>query len=383
MIRRSLVLAGVLALGATTSAPAAPVTVNLRIEGATTTLFEGPVTTDVRQVDGHDGTGPHTCDGTNNNANPTPGPTFFGALADAADRAGFDWLGTWGQFGDEFSLDRIESDAADSSHFWSQMTNYVGNQVGGCQQRIQAGDDLEILYTSFDPNTFATQPALRLSGAPSRAAVGEPFSVRVDQTDGYSPAAPAPGATVAGATTGADGKATVSFDTPGVKRFKAEKAGAIRSNAAEVCVYAPGSGDCGTAGPAAPDGPGAPERSAASVLDTTAPRATIAGVHDGARYRRAPRIIRGHVDEDRGIHQVYLRLRMVDRRGCRWLSGRRETLTSSRTCASARYIRLGDAADWSYLVPLELPRARYILDVKVLDRALNRYLEQVRFRVVR
>jgi len=48
MRRRSLGLAAVIAAVATTPALAAPVTVNLRIEGPTRTLFEGPVTTDVR-----------------------------------------------------------------------------------------------------------------------------------------------------------------------------------------------------------------------------------------------------------------------------------------------------------------------------------------------
>jgi hypothetical protein len=47
---------------------------------------------------------------------------------------------------------------------------------------------------------------------------------------------PISGATVGGATTGTDSKATVTFDTVGVKRLKAERSDSIRSNALVVVV---------------------------------------------------------------------------------------------------------------------------------------------------
>src|SRR3954453_2930561 len=66
-------------------AVAAPVTVNLRVEGATQTIYEAPVTTDAHLVDGGDGTGAHECDGLNN-GNPNnyaaAGPSVTGALDD-------------------------------------------------------------------------------------------------------------------------------------------------------------------------------------------------------------------------------------------------------------------------------------------------------------
>src|SRR4051812_22931256 len=63
-------------------AAAAPVTVNLRIEGKTRTLYQGTVTTDVGPVDVGDGTGPHACDGTPGVA--TPAPTRGNAIITAA-----------------------------------------------------------------------------------------------------------------------------------------------------------------------------------------------------------------------------------------------------------------------------------------------------------
>lgn len=370
MIRRTLALTGVMVAAACANAVAAPVTVTLRVEGATQTLYEGPVTTDGHQID--KGDGPHPCDGTNGGANAAPGPTMTSALDDS----GIDWAGTWFSGFEDFGIDRIGPDAADASRFWGYALNYTPSNVGGCQQQVAAGD--EVLF-GFD--FFNKQHLLRLSG-PARAAAGEAFTVTVVDGNG---GAPMSGASVGGATTGSPGTATVSIADPGVHRLKAERSDSIRSNGLDVCVYTRGSGGCGTepaAGAApAPDAPQLPAGPGSSP-DTTAPRAFITGLRAGRTYRRAPRLLRGRVEEDRGIHQVYLRVRMIDRDGCRWLSGRREVFTRPRTCARARYIRLGESADWSYLLPFSLPKgARYIVDVKVLDRWLNRDVEQVRFRV--
>lgn len=66
--------------------------VSLRIEGADKTVFEGLVLTK-----GHDITtslvGTHHCDGTNNGANPNPGPTPNAALDDAAKLRNFNFDG--------------------------------------------------------------------------------------------------------------------------------------------------------------------------------------------------------------------------------------------------------------------------------------------------
>lgn len=368
MIRRILALAGLLAVAACANALAAPVTVDLRVEGLTQTLFEGPVTTDGHDIDGH------PCDGTNGGVNPTPGPTMTAALDDS----GIDWARTWFDGFQDFGIDRIGPDASDfqNNRFWGYALNFVPTQVGGCQQQVAAGDDVIFGYDFFNKAHL-----LKLSG-PARAATGETVTVTV--TDGQS-GAPLDGAAVGGQTTGADGTAAVSFASPGVHTLKAERADSLRSNGVQVCVYEPGSGGCGTepapgtepTGPQLPGGGGV-------VRDTVGPRATIAGLHDGRTYRRAPRVLRGRAEDDRGIHGVYLLVRMIDGRGCRWLSGRSETFSRPRSCDGARYIRLGTAANWSYQLPFELRRgARYVVDVKVLDAGLNKDTEQVRFRVAR
>jgi len=373
MIRRTWALAALTLLLSCAPALAAPATVDLRVEGSSGPVFEGPVTTDGRDVTSQAG-GTHKCDGTNGGANSSPGPTMTSALDDASHTAGFTWDGTYDSGYDDYFVSRIGGDtntgAPDFQPYWGLFVNYLSSPSGGCQTRVSAGDGVQFLYGSFG------QPLLELSGTPAKAATGEAFEVNVVQHDGNGAVAPAPGATMAGQTTGAAGRATVSFDSPGVKRFKATRADAVRSNAQEVCVYASGSADCDTFVPGVGGGP------ASDARDTKAPLARIGSIRNGARYRRGPRLLRGSVQEDRGLHQVYFRLRRIAAGGCRWFSGARADFTRARTCASPRFARVGDQPSWSYLLPRRLERGRYILEAKALDRAWNAGRARVRFTVL-
>ena len=69
-----------------------PTLVNLRIEGSTTTIFLGGIITQGHNVTTPSG-GNHHCDGTNDHANPTPGPTCTSALDDASIVAHFPFDG--------------------------------------------------------------------------------------------------------------------------------------------------------------------------------------------------------------------------------------------------------------------------------------------------
>src|SRR5687767_8899367 len=94
-----LVLAIVSLLVPVSVAAAAPVTVDLRIEGPASTLFEGPVTTDVRpfQFTAGADVALHVCDGTaaNQGSSPTPVPTRGAAVAAASLAAPFSTSGTF------------------------------------------------------------------------------------------------------------------------------------------------------------------------------------------------------------------------------------------------------------------------------------------------
>ena len=69
MRTRFLGLAVLAMAGALAAAPAnadnTPITVHVRIEGKTKTLFDGKVKTHGHKIDAGDGTGPHKCNGTN------------------------------------------------------------------------------------------------------------------------------------------------------------------------------------------------------------------------------------------------------------------------------------------------------------------------------
>lgn len=380
-------LAAAVVLACAGAAWAAPATVNLRVEGSSQTLYEGSVTTDAKTLT-KDSTGPHPCDGTNGGVNPTAGPTMTGAMDDGATAAGFTWAAAWNDSYQDFFIDRIGPDtntgAPNYQPYWGYFQNWVATQIGGCQQQVSAGDSVLFAYSNYG------EPLLQLSG-PGRAATGQSFSVMVQQNDGNGNRTAAPGASVQGKTTGADGQATLSFADPGVKRFKATRAGSVRSNAIDVCVYVEGSGDCGTTKAGTTDEQTPPAQDAQgqagpAVKDTTPPLVTIGQPVDGRTYSSGPRLLSGNVSDDHGLQQVFLRLRKpgsgASATRCRWYSAKREVFTHRTVpCSRSRFFRIGKSGNWSYLLPARLRSGGYVLDVKVLDTSYNAGRKSASFRV--
>ncbi len=245
-VRSRCALSGALilvSLAAPAAAGAVPVTVNLRVEGATQTIFEGPVITDVHQVKTPSDTQARTCDGSS--IGKPSAATAIGALDDAARGGSFSWDALWDpSFNDYYPFLRVGPDTIDSStHYLAFYLNWAFAETGGCGQHVTQGDDVVFAYEDFEAS-----PLLRLSG-PGAAATGENVTVKV--VDGLT-SAPQAGVSVAGATTGADGTATLSFAQRGIYRLKADKPGAIRSNAVVLCVDPPGAVQCSsgdTSGP--------------------------------------------------------------------------------------------------------------------------------------
>jgi hypothetical protein len=322
-------------------ASAAPVTVNLRIEGPASTAFEGPVTTDVRPFQFTTGadTAPHQCDGTaaNQGPSPTPVPTRGAAIAAASVAAPFSTSGTFFASLGSPSFDQVggQSTAFDpaTNSFLAEYKNGAASSLGACGDPIANGDDVLFAYGT------GNEALLRLSGPTSATA----------------------GATVGGATTGAAGNAAVRFAQPGAQRLKATAPGAIRSNALVVAVAA--AGGQAVAGITVP------------AVDRTAPRARLISPRDGHTYRRArfsPRLIRiATTETGSGIRTVKLRLtrRLGDR--CFSYSGRRERFVGQR-CGRGFFFTVSDRGAVDYLLPEKLPRGHYVLDVVATDRALNR-----------
>jgi len=251
------------------AADAEPAVVGLRVEGRTTTLFEGPLRTDGHDVRASSDVQSRPCDGTNNHAHSTPGPTPTAAAVDAMLLAGRrDPLDAqWYPGFDDYFVERFGSDGQDPDTYayWGIVVDEHFTSVGGCQYRLEPGDQALWIYDAF---ATPQRPLLRLAAAndpavpPSASATtdpGTPLALRLVHVSGAMDGAPqdvgpaadvaiAPVATDADgveladpahplATTDAAGDASVSFALPGWYRVKAsDDAVYVRSNRLDVCV---------------------------------------------------------------------------------------------------------------------------------------------------
>jgi len=364
-------VAGLALLLAAPGALGAPVTVDLRIEGAQRTLFEGPVTTDVRTFRFTDDATEHRCDGTageNQGTSPVPAPTRGAVIAEAAERAPFSTSGQYfASLGspsfEEIAGERVAFDPS-TNRFLAEYKNGQFASSGSCGDTVSGGDDVLFAYAD------GSEQLLELGG-PTAAKPGETATVKVVDAGNGAPVADAE---VGGRRTAADGTAVVGpFGERGDQDFKATKPGAIRSNRLRVCVSDGSDGSCNTTRPGA----------APRVRDSVAPSTRIV-LRNGATYprRRAPRLLRGSVSADpSGVRVVKLRLTKRASGRCSYFSGRRERFVGTR-CGRGSYFGIGDDANWSYQLPSRLPRGSYVLEAKAVDGAFNAGApSRVRFRV--
>lgn len=285
-------------------AQASPTQVNVRIEGKTKTLFEGPILTEGHDVHSSEPDGgnaaedvqEHPCDGINPNdpEKVTPGPTPTAAAVDAMSLIGeTEQLdGQWYPGLEDYFVKRWgseEENAEKEGKSWGLNVNNVFTNVGGCQYELSAGDEFLWIFNAFESRPilglFATSEDYISGERPltATAQLGKPFEVEVAAYDAHAedqpPASPErtsantkpyQGAdvspvstsekgfeTVATASletviTNNEGKASIVFTTPGWHRIKAGTAlnekgeeKAIRSNRLDVCVPAADEISCG------------------------------------------------------------------------------------------------------------------------------------------
>jgi hypothetical protein len=353
-------ITGLVLLSLTAPAAAAPVTVNLRVEGADRTLFEDPVTIDVRPFQFTGDPAQHVCDGTSANQGPatTPQPTRGGALA----ASGIELVGEWSDSFGNPTLTRVAGEAVDdyaaTQRFLAEYQNGQFASHGSCGDPVRDGDDVLFAHAT------GSEALLKLTG-PVSARPGEAVTAKV--TDAGTGDAVG-NAAVGGRTSAADGSVTVGpFAERGDHDVKAAKDGAIRSNRLRVCVTDGADGACGTSTPGRPAPP-------AAEPDTAAPAAKIATLREKQRFARGkgPRTLSGTVaDSGSGIAQVKLGLSWSRDGHCRVYSPTKERFRGAK-CGRHTYFKVGDEADFSYLLPERLGPGRYVLDVVGIDRAGNR-----------
>jgi hypothetical protein len=366
------------------SALAAPVTVNLRVEGSSSTLFEGPVTTQGETISTLSSGVPHPCNysengpssekGTSENengGNASGTPTT--ALHDASLASGLAFDASWfgsglsnGNPGD-FFVNRVGSDVNETSSpfdSWGYAVNYTTAPVGGCQVALAPGSEVLWAY-----NYFNLKHLLSLTG-PAGVTVGTPFTVHVaDGQTGEPLSGASIGQLVSGTastgasspTTDAAGNATVTPTQVGTTTFKATRSESVRSNGLAVSVSNI-SCACDIFTPVHP----APTPVAPDV-------AKIAGVKNGHVYSRrsAPRVLAGVIEIPFGgtLRQVRIRLGRRYRGHCFDFSGSRERFVRARKCGSAAFFSVGGSESFSYLLPARLPRGRYVFDIEAVDSA--------------
>jgi hypothetical protein len=332
-------------------------TVTVRVEGQSATLLER------RQVTLPDGSS--IC-----------GAGQQWTVADALEAA---TAGNW----DRHTTTLVETIMGEShtfmdSDYWALWNGSAGvyraSSLGVCGQIMAEADEaLFLVDRSPPPDFLPTSFPLALRGVPAAAQVGAPVTVSVVRFAADGTATPIADATVSGgnatATTAADGTAVLTFATPGAFVIKASKAGSVISAGERVTV---------SAAPVAP-----PAAVPPAAKDATAPTTTLAGLRNGQVFsrKRAPRTLRGTVSADpSGIKSVRLSiLRAVGKR-CWTFDSESERFERHR-CGGSSSFRIGDRAEWSYLLPARLPRGRYRIRVVAIDKAGNDSATQTEIRV--
>ena len=165
------------------------------------------------------------------------------------------------------------------------------SEVGGCQQQVATGD--EVLY-AFD---FFDKATLELAERPRGSRSGEqPTGQPVRCADESPPPATGqprdcgrdrlPGRPRRRRT---DQAARVGFDSPGCKQLKAERAGLAPLERGPSASRDTGTGDCGV-----PPGQLGSTAGPGQVTRPRAPVARISGPRTDARYGRGPRLLQRH-----------------------------------------------------------------------------------------
>ncbi len=370
------------------SALASPVTVELRVEGSSKTLYEGPVTTEGESFSTPSSEGTHPCDYSENgpeggeyeNGGAVSG-TPTSALRDGALAAGLEFNAKWygtpekegnpnGNPGDYFVTQVGPDIDQDSGEYasWGYAVNNTTAPVGGCQVALAPGSEVLWAY-----NYFNLEHRLVLA-APSTADLGAPITVHV--TDGQT-GAPLAGMSIGemaggvtttipgGPVTNAAGEARIVLSHTGTIELKAQGPKSVRSNGIAVCVHNGDDGTCQTTIPTT----GGPS-SLPGLAPVAADVAKVTGIASGRVFSRraAPRILRGAVTVPSGGTLRDVRISLQRRFGdhCWYFSGTLERFVRGR-CSTRGSFSVGDSLSFSYLLPSRLPAGRYVYDIQAVS----------------
>jgi hypothetical protein len=373
-------LVGVFLFGGVTAAQATNVTV--RVEGQDKTLV--PETTV---------------------ALPALAPKPNGSDPCAANSAGAAlWVATAGSWNGSYYAgfgDYLVTSVAGESYLYPDPRSWEiwingKSALGTCTSPVQEGDQILLIVTrcELDAEYNCTNPPvlpLELT-VPKTAAPGVPVNVVVRRINKDGSKVPAAGASITSpagtvATDGA-GSVSIALTQRGLVSLTATLDGAVR-DARSICITDGADGYCGTT-PA--PGVTPPPPSEAGVVETacvTSGRDGLCGSKDTTqpwshlktpkhkssfKRGRGPRTLSGTIEPDgSGIAKVELRLTRRSGKNCQTYSDKSERFIRVKRCGAARgkWFAIGDRQDWRYLLPTRLKKGRYVLDVRVTDKAGN------------
>lgn len=383
-------VAAVLALAC--AAPADAAEVSVRVEGSTATLVPSTSVTTTAGTFKKSAAGPDC-----------QRDSAGGALETAT---GGNWGGAFDGFGQRVETILGESHVFSSGAYWSIYVNDQPASQGACTQPVQNGDAITF-YPQCEAGPLPTcaEGLLLFASAPATVAPGGTATIAVDQvTTTYEPPnwdavtrkSPAVGAIVsvggASATVGADGRAQVAVGgQTGVQTIVSTLSNRVRASGA-LCITDGADGACGTTRPGQVLGAGTqaqtptPAAGAAACAttgndglcgtrDRLAPLLTLAGIKDRQVFPagKGPRRLSGTIADASGVLMVKLRIHRRTGEKCSYFSGRQERFRPIRCGVKhAKWFKIGDRADWSYLLPSKLPKGEYVVDVNAIDKAYNR-----------
>ena len=204
----------------------AAVKVDLRVEGASGTLFEKAVVASPATLRSNVGPNPgrFPCNLVYNGGSGRRAATPISALAPTRLKLGLNWYPDLAGF----LVASIRGELpAGKDYYWDFWVNGRGavelEFLGGCQLGLRRGDSVVWAITDGSQSLLV----LKASGAPTAAAV------KLTATSGAT-GAPVAGAKVGDLVTGADGTVEVPRPPRGSVRLKATADGFIRSNAIRV-----------------------------------------------------------------------------------------------------------------------------------------------------
>jgi hypothetical protein len=224
----AVVLWAALGLGAAQAAnAAAPVHVKVRVEGPAATVTQSHPVPITGTFAGH----------------PLSTPTALGALLAAGRQhhfpVGLQWFDCCG-----FFVNSIAGVPGDTTHFWAFKVGHTLSSIGAGSVKATPGLSVLFYYTTFDPNTGATEPTLGLDGRKDVTKGGAvTFTVTSWNDAGHGTAAGGAWVSVGGIAVHADstGHLAVRFTRTGTFPVRATLAGTIRSRTIWVHVHSPAS----------------------------------------------------------------------------------------------------------------------------------------------